>query len=516
MSESHINLSNRAKGLVEQNPQEAYELYVKLFAEFAEECNGWDAFNLIKSARKSQEPDFDLLFEKVDKYKNDEKVTGLFSWFVFDKYIKNKNHTEVIQNENCIQKMLKICSQKDLKINDTYPCPFTIAVFALVDAHANNQFNGRKIKALLSKLDKSKLSEITKIIHTEARGDIELASDKEKYYASLTKAQLKLEEYQECLYHCDEALEVLKRYHYNNDLWFKMRIALSHEGLGDFGQGEKLFKELLNSKAGADKWFLYRDLAELYYEKKEYQRAYQYSIDSALLGNEPHFLINLYLLQARLLFKLGQVDNGKVYAQLIASILKEQEWKTKAEHSKILNYYKVDVASAQAVKTVHNQAKAIWLAEKHKGQTRMQGVIDVIHKNGKSGFIRSNKGEIYFFGKRDLTKNVRRLEDLFKSAVSFYEGEPGVKNKSANSVEVIPIEKRPPKELVGTKHDGVITNIVDFGLFVGKLKDGRHGLVHASKLAPNFATQFQKGDTIKVEIVRLTKKNELDLIIVNE
>ena len=49
MSESHINLSNRAKGLVEQNPQEAYELYVKLFAEFAEECNGWDAFNLIKS-----------------------------------------------------------------------------------------------------------------------------------------------------------------------------------------------------------------------------------------------------------------------------------------------------------------------------------------------------------------------------------------------------------------------------------------------------------------------------------
>ena len=515
MAETYTDISNKAKGLVESAPQEAYDLYVQLLNDFNEEFSGWDAFNLMKVARKIHRTNFKLLVEVTERFKDENKVTGLFSWFVFDKYVKKKNHSEVLQNEVEISKMLTICPQKDMKSDDTYPCPVTISVFTLVDAHANNLFNARKIKELLGFVDKDKLSPNARTINTEKRGDIKLASDYEKYYANLTKALLKLEEYQECLDLCEEALNELENnFHYNNDLWFKMRIALCYEGLDDFEKGEQLFKELIESKAGGDKWFLYRDIAELYYEKEDYDKSYKYSIDSALLGNEPHFLINLYLLQARLLFKLGKVEEGKIYAQLIASILKEQEWNVKAEHSKIIKYYQVTVEDAEPVNKIHKKAKSIWLKEKYKDKAKLDGIVDVIHKNGKSGFIKSNEGETFFFGKRDLLKSVRRLDEILKAKVSFYEGDSNGKNKSANAVEVIELNKEKLDDLIGSKHDGVVTKVVDFGLFVGGLKNGKYGLVHAKKLPSDFEHQFTKGQKVTVEVTRITKKNELELKLI--
>src|SRR5690606_31556691 len=101
-----------------------------------------------------------------------------------------------------------------------------------------------------------------------------------------------------------------------NDLWFNMRIAIAEEKLGNFEKSEMLFKELLSSRAGSDKWFLYRDISEIYFEQKEYEKAWKYAIDAAYYGNEPHFLIGLYLLQTRILYKLDRSEDGKVLAEL--------------------------------------------------------------------------------------------------------------------------------------------------------------------------------------------------------
>ena len=91
---------------------------------------------------------------------------------------------------------------------------------------------------------------------------------------------------------------------------------------------------MLSSKAGNDKWFLYRDIAEVYFEQKDFLKAWKYAIDGAFYGNEPHFLIGLYLLQARILFKLERPLDGKILAELIATILKEQQWGDKASWEK--------------------------------------------------------------------------------------------------------------------------------------------------------------------------------------
>lgn len=119
MAETHTDMSNKAKGLVESAPQEAYDLFVQLLNDYNEEFSSWDAFNLMKVARKIQRTNFKLLLKVTERFKEENKVTGLFSWFVFDKYVKKKNHSEVLQNEVEISKMLEICPQKDLKSDDT-------------------------------------------------------------------------------------------------------------------------------------------------------------------------------------------------------------------------------------------------------------------------------------------------------------------------------------------------------------------------------------------------------------
>lgn len=301
MTESYNELSKQAKDLVDKDPQKSYDIYSKLFRNFNEEFSSWDGFFIIKAARKIKKSDSALIYKVAKEFKDDNKVNNLYSWYCFDNFIKKKSNDEVLNCEIDIQKMLNICSQKDLKIDNSYPCPFTIAIFKLIDAHANNQFNSVKIKELLDKIDKSKLSIIENNISTKDRGKIELTSDLEKYYAYITKALLKLDHFEDCISFCNEALNTIKRFHHDNDLWFKMRIAECYKGLKEYEKSETILKKLLESRSGSNKWFLYRDLAEVYYEKGEYNKSYQYSVDAALIGNEPHFLINLYQLLARLL-----------------------------------------------------------------------------------------------------------------------------------------------------------------------------------------------------------------------
>src|SRR5690606_19782904 len=151
----------------------------------------------------------------------------------------------------------------------------------------------------------------------------------EKFFSLKTKALIKLEMYEECKELAELALQKLNKFHTDNDLWFKMRIALSEEGLGNHEASEHQLSELLSSRAGSNKWFLYRDLAEVCFEKGENEKAWKYAVDATFHGNEPGFMIKLYMLQAKILYKLVRSDDGKLMAELIAAILKEEGWKEK-------------------------------------------------------------------------------------------------------------------------------------------------------------------------------------------
>ena len=267
-------LQIQADNLIKNSSQkEAMVLCRKLWDEFPQ--NEPDSFNLydailtLKSTKDNYDVDFNFIYEVSKMYSDKPQIKNSFSWFVFHKYIKSSRNNDIIQHENVIFKLIEITSQKNLRVDNSYPCPFSIAILNLVKAYSKGLFNPIKIIEWLDKLNPNFLSKEVNIIPTTERGNIEDASDLEKYYALSTKALLKLERYQECEDKCKMALKELDNFHYDNSLWLQMRIAICEEHLGNIDESEHLFQDILNTKAGSDKWFIYREISSLYFEKGE-------------------------------------------------------------------------------------------------------------------------------------------------------------------------------------------------------------------------------------------------------
>lgn len=502
-------LEQKAKALKEDNPNEAVVIYRQIWDNFNDEFNSWDALFSLQTMRKTVNPDIEWANELAIKYE-DDKVKNLYGWLVFDNCIKSKDRNLLIQNEHLIIKMVSVVTQKNLREDVTYPCPVSIGVLKLCEAHAENLFNARKVNELLDLLDKDLLSNQPKTVETETRGEIEMQSDLEKYYALRTKAYLKLEEYEKCKQLCESGLNELTDFHFNNDLWFKMRIALSEEHLGNHNKSEVLFKELLTSRAGNDKWFLYRDIAEVYYEQKQYEKAMKYAVDAAFYGNEAHYLIGLYLLQARLLFKLNKPDEARNLAELIAAILKEQNWNERQEHTKLIDYFGIDRNTVRTVKEIIKDLNPYWLKVRYTDKELLKGKIISIHPNGKKGRIKNNKGAIIDFNKKNLVQRIKSLDMLKGVFVQYYEMDSFDGTKIAEQILINEQEKTSINSptLLGKSFYGTISGITDFGIFV-KFNNEK-GLIHKNSLNAtlkiNYQEQFKNGQTIKVIIDKITDK----------
>jgi hypothetical protein len=518
--ETKRDIEAKAKALIESSPNEAIVIYQQIWDDYRDAFNSWDAFFTIKAMRNSTSLNLDWAKEIVTKY-DDDKVKNLYGWLIFDKCIKSKNRQEVIVNEKYISDLASLCPQKNLKEDNPFPCPTTISIFKFIDAINDNIYNARRTNELLSKLNYQLLSREAKTLDTEKKGEIEMASDFEKFIALRTKALLKLEEYEECKKFCELGLIEISPFHYNNDLWLKMRIALCEEHLGNLELSEKLFQDLLRSRAGSDKWFLYRDIAELYYEKENFNKAWKYSVDAAFYGNEPHFLIGLYLLQARILFKLARESEGKILAELIAGILRDREWNDKTEYNKLFEHYGIDRSNLRETKEILTESQNFWSNERYGDQTKSNGIVISIHGSGKKGRIKNTNGSIIDFHKKNLISRIKDLNSIRGAEVEYYEIEAFDGKNIAEAIDVI----SKPNIQVNKTYDegeivnGVVKNITNFGIFV-KLPKKIDGLLHVNNLPEHlkgtYRENFKINENILVEVIKITAKGIQLGYIVND
>ena len=116
------DIENKARSLIDSSPEESVVLYEKIWNEYNEAFNDWDAFHYLKALRKCLSHNPDNLDTIVDKFKDYDKVSGLYSWYIFDKYVKQVEKKELINNEQIIWNSLA-CEMKDLHENHEFPCP---------------------------------------------------------------------------------------------------------------------------------------------------------------------------------------------------------------------------------------------------------------------------------------------------------------------------------------------------------------------------------------------------------
>ncbi|TDN93372.1 S1 RNA binding family protein [Salegentibacter sp. 24] len=518
--EDKRNLDTRAKALIDSQPEEALKIYRQIWDNYPEQFNAYNGMFALKAGRKIPNVDIDFPSKIACKFPDSDMVNGIFGWLIFDRFIKGKSEAEILSYETSITEQLNKISQKNLREDNSYPCPFSIIAFKLADAFSHNMFNAPKVNRILDVINAQYLSIIPNTITTEKFGEKEQASDLEKYFALKTKALLKQNQFEDCISLSQQALEELDRFHYDNDLWFKMRIALCEEKLGNYEASEHLFKKLLSSKAGSSKWFLYRDIAELYFEQENYGKAWKFAVDAAFYGNEPKFLIGLYLLQAQILYKLDRPEDGKLLAELIAGILQEEGWRNKQEYNKLFDFYSIDQNDVEPLKKIYRKAEDFWISERYKGKPVSEGEIVWIHQRGKFGKIQSlGSNEVINFNKKDFRRRQRNLHDLNGARVSYIEMPSFDDSPIAENISILdnPTKKgREKQENVGKELKGKVKNVVPFGVFV-KFKDLGDGLLHKSKLPNHLKNDFEQAFTedqeIEVKIIKVTDKGiQLELI----
>lgn len=512
--ESKFELEKKAKELLQKSPKESAKIYRRIWDEFPDQCNVWDALFSLKALRGAAVEDVKWARSLAEKH-DDEKVRGLFGWYIYDIYVKKKPNDNILRFENLILSLLDLIPQKNLREEPSFPCPKTLTVFKLVDIHSTNNFNAIKVNQLLNTLDITYLSNTPSKYESQERGSQEYPSDTEKFYASKSKALLKLGRYEECKSLCEEALSTLAKFHYDNDLWFQMRIAICHERTGNTDDSKTLFEKLLSTQKGKDKWFFYRDLSELYYEEEDYDNAWKYSLTAALNGNEPQYMIKVYNHQLHILRKLDRLDEGKVIAELIASIVCEQKWKVKEDYSRMFAYYGIDLNVLGESSKYFRRAQTFWKAERYHGLQAIIGEVIFVHKNNKIGQIRDKNGQTFNFHRKHLTKKQHDLGRLKGATVEFYAIHSANDEIFAENINVISLKQPSVINADGEIITGKVKNIVDFGIFVC-FQGKPDGLLHISKLdndlKNNFRDEFQKGDDITVRIIKATDKGlELSL-----
>lgn len=152
---------------------------------------------------------------------------------------------------------------------------------------------------------------------------VELASDYESWHAYYSLALLKKQKFEQCIEISKRALLSIEKFHYNNDLWFARKIALSNKGLGNIPQAIKELKIIERKK---NEWFIQKELAELYFENNEIDQAKFFGCKGALGYGEKEKKDGLFFQLGQVFQGIGASDLAYKHFLLVKLIRDEQGW----------------------------------------------------------------------------------------------------------------------------------------------------------------------------------------------
>lgn len=413
---------------------EALPLYQKLWEEYQESCSEWEGWGYA-FCLKQQKQYAKALEVSREVYKlnhNFENIKNVYAWAIYFTEIS----IDKIQDENKFLKAAEAIVK--LSKQDAYS-PYKLTVFKVIEFFENKVFIPfDKILEWTAKLD-DEILEDKSFSFSDKEGKIrESASDKEKFFMWRTKALLEQGYFEECIQTCKKALNTLSHFHYDNDVWFNWRIALSYKGLK---QIEKALNELKNLLRRKNDWFVLKEISEIYFEQENYELALKFAVDSALSTGEIDKKLNLLSLLSYILIKLHRTEEAQKHIHFIYHFRKSKDWKIDQSLQSLINKFPINNANSINLKYLEKELKKIWENIKFANQKEFFGTIKSMLPNSKSGFIETDDKQTYFFH----IKNFKAKPEWAKvgQPVNFFleEGFDKKKNKKTmNAVNIKPIK----------------------------------------------------------------------------
>ena len=299
---------------------DALPLYQTLWTQYRTQANEWTGWAYAQCL-KNEKLYADALNVTRDVYKlypNFELNNRLYAWCIY--------YTEIAVEKPDKNNLLKavVGITKLSKQDDKY-APYTIAVMKTTGFFLT-PFDHQNIIVLTNLLDPNLLDN-NPFQFTDVRGkEFELAGNLEKYYQIRTKALLRAGRYEDCINLCETAMNQLQKFHYDNDIWFRFKMANAYQHTQQYDKAEQLLLQVVERKQD---WFVYHQLAELMVAANSdiQQDAIRYICNALKDRRDTNLKLPAYELFMNICLKLNLNFQAILTWKLIIAIRNENKWK---------------------------------------------------------------------------------------------------------------------------------------------------------------------------------------------
>jgi len=458
--------------------KEQFDLALSLFRshyrnDFTKEevaNNEYVVSDLLKCLRKTHQHDkgYELLKHlgiRIDPT-TPKRILESYGWLLFDK-LKNQSNNEEADNEEydifkdaedetAIVGLPIYQAPKDELLDRIYNLlpildytsqysPFS-KLFNLVLKTENKKPNSnwKYVDLICKSVDYNKLNTECESFEAEIKGrikTIEIASDKEVWFAFQSKALLKLGQFQECFDISQLALEQIDKFHYNNNIWFARRIALTKKHLGDSASAIKELEKILLRKQD---WFIQAELGELYLEINKIDKALELFVRAALNHGDAEYKIGVFLNIGKLLKQKEDNKTAFEHFLLVKLIREEHQWRVPQQIDELIKSTKPEtVPDYKNSKELINHLKNFWTTlipqpivnnlDKNK-RYLLKGFISNIRLDKGFGFIKGEDKIDYFFKLDDFKEDKTKLINGLK--VSYESKSPKEQGKNPQAIKI--------------------------------------------------------------------------------
>ena len=322
-------------------------------------------------------------------------------WCVYDLFIK-----DYVYAEDTFVTFLKyanfIILNTNQKPNEThFYNPYVLTIVKVVKIYKNKpSTNYKEMISWLKRLNPNILSEDEFVIEDEINDkEYEQASLKEFYYQYITRAYEKNEEYDNCIYECEQALKIIKNFHYGNEVWFKARLYFSKCKI-DLDD-DKSFEEYKTIAEKEKHWFMYHKLSELYLQKSFPDYSLLYACKSFNCRFDEKGMINLILDIGNLwLNHKNNRENARKFYQACAYYRDFYEWSIPEDLAFAVDSMEIDIKVKPIVKELKKITEKY--VDDNETKTWYYGkILNIV--NDRAGFIvQDNEKDNIYFKKNDL------------------------------------------------------------------------------------------------------------------
>jgi tetratricopeptide (TPR) repeat protein len=306
--------------------------------------------------------------------------------------------------------------------------PFVATVLRVAKACA---MRGRDVRALewLNKLDPTQLPTEPRIWSDETGRKRELASARERYYATRTHAFERLRRWQECLETTNRALTDCGPLHHDNDVWFARRIALAKLNLG---RPQEALAELEQLAARKPTSFMQTDIAKAAWAAGDVERTFKHALQALQAPGDIRFKLEGVRLLAEVLWRRGETDYARTHLSLCIAVRNSKSWKPKEELTKLATSWEVNGIPGDP-NPILSELQPLWKRWNDDLAPRRAGTIVRMFPHGRAGFIRSDDKGQFYFDTRDWED--RRSKPVEGTRVTFTT-RPGFDRKRQRSTTV--------------------------------------------------------------------------------